>query len=313
MDPLSSKLDTSVLFWGKTSAASAASVPSSYQNIKDANKTKQCCMHPCQPWIISVDRRQVISVWDYKKKSVLCQKHISELIPIPKQNESAPSKSSNNALFHFLRYKSFDGSGSSCSHLDDKESVPVKQQANVQVPTGDVKKVAFADRQAVMFSTGSRLPLSRPSYHNDSRIVILTDNMLIFYDFVSSEVKVLSVNDLGKAQPTSCEIIANNLCAVGCSDGHVRIIDLHTFKLVADLIAHSKTEICLVQNIPVSRNFNMAPCSSAEAPFARFLSAGIDNSAFIWLIRIVNGQVYKTTDGPIAPLATLKKGLCGEY
>ena len=116
---------------------------------------------------------------------------------------------------------------------------------------GDIVEVSFVDRAATLHGTGLKCGLTSPKPAcSESQIMILCENTLIFCDTVTFSCRILSVSDFEKSLPTAAVIIASHHCAVGCSDGHVRIFDVRNLKQLSDLTAHSRTEICMLQNIP---------------------------------------------------------------
>ena len=79
----------------------------------------------------------------------------------------------------------------------------------------------------------------------------------------------------------------------------IRIIDLQTLDVIVKLAAHFTTEIMLIQNVPIIRNFNLAVdgsnivmpkvggnSTSMLCNGVRFISVGADNSAYLWFMTL---------------------------
>ena len=105
---------------------------------------------------------------------------------------------------------------------------------------GGIVSVRFVDRYAVCWSTGKPPGFNySETYNNSSRIMVLCEHCLLFYDYVSGIAHILSAVDLQKP-PTAAEFVAPNFCAVGCSDGQIRIWDCSTWSGCKSLACHTK-------------------------------------------------------------------------
>ena len=150
---VSKPLDISIIYWASGVTSSSSYVPSSSMNIKDANKSKQCEVHPALPHVLSCDRRQVISIWDYSKREIIMQHHISEIFTQSSLSQKTFSKIpshqiSLNVSFLLMQNKSFLSSNSKSSQKSQDSS---QSLANI----GEIIKVKFADNISVSYLSGS--------------------------------------------------------------------------------------------------------------------------------------------------------------
>lgn len=140
-------------------------------------------------------------------------------------------------------------------------------------------------------------------------VLILCENCIVFYDYSARTSRQITASDLSKQSPKSVEVIANNYCAIGCSDGHVRIFDMRAWKVAADMSAHGRTDVTLIKNIPVSRDFNSPSRISLHdnRTACRFISVGTDSSAFIWRFKIIGNDVCCCADDNVTALPPVAK------
>ena len=145
---VSKPLDVSVLYWG-SGVISGTSLPSSVAGLKDANKAKSCELHPLRTLVISADRRQVVTVWDYIKKEVIMQRHISDIgisanlavnRHIHRVNAGGGVRQSSS--FNFLRDKSYA-----------QARPPLQQTSETRLPSvavvpENIVRVSFVDKHA---------------------------------------------------------------------------------------------------------------------------------------------------------------------
>lgn len=106
----SKPLNISVVYWG-SGVIPETSLSSSVSGLKDANKAKACELHPSRPLVISSDRRQVVTVWNYAKKEVVMQKCLHDIAISAGSAKVAQlvksSQQTSTSSFNFLRNKSF--------------------------------------------------------------------------------------------------------------------------------------------------------------------------------------------------------------
>ena len=57
-------------------------------------------------------------------------------------------------------------------------------------------------------------------------LLIHCENAILFYDYITGKLDMITSIDLAKTMPRCVELIAPNYCAIGCSDGHIRILYL---------------------------------------------------------------------------------------
>jgi hypothetical protein len=160
-----------------------------------------------------------------------------------------------------------------------------------------------------MCSTGIKISSTTPTCLSDSMVLILCENCVIFYDYIAKTSRQITTSELSKQAPKSVEVIANNYCAIGCTDGHIRILDMKTWRIVADMNAHGRTDIIMIKNIPVCRDFNVTSSVSLHDHriTCRYISVGRDKSAFIWSLKVIGNELCCCADDDTTPLPPIAK------
>jgi WD40 repeat protein len=120
------------------------------------------------------------------------------------------------------------------------------KQKNV---SGTIRQISFADRNTVQITTGIIINnINEIPFTTDSLIMIVHDQGVIFHDIIKNKSKLLTVAELSK---TICcaDFIHPNICAVGCTDGAIRIWDCKNWCLLKTIQIHIKNEILLIKSI----------------------------------------------------------------
>jgi len=87
------------------------------------------------------------------------------------------------------------------------------------------------------------------SFHSNSRIMIVADTAVIFYDFVAQSGDIITSAELDGKTPSYAEFVGEHLCAIGCSDGVIRIWSCDGGKVIKKLEAHARGEITFLKSI----------------------------------------------------------------
>ena len=74
-----------VSFWG------AGHENGEYSSVKDADKVKFCETHPYHPWIISADRCDMVSIWDYNHRERIMYKSANEIFNLSDSSNTMSS------------------------------------------------------------------------------------------------------------------------------------------------------------------------------------------------------------------------------
>ena len=231
---LKNNLGINVHFWGvDPSTATAAHLP----------KTKLMELHPVKPWILTVDVAGNISLVDYSLKKTILSDTVSALISTT--NDTHSDRRGMSLTYDQRCLSSMSNSfrapkrrnGASSRLFDDFEKPEIEQysaadeakisgthvkQKNV---SGLARQVSFTDKLSVQFNTGHSVPDTGHQFNRDICYLVVSDHTVIFRDATSKQTRTLTALDLAKAHPTCAEFIYFDICAVGCSDGHIRLWD----------------------------------------------------------------------------------------
>jgi WD40 repeat protein len=112
-----------------------------------------------------------------------------------------------------------------------------------------VKFVSFVDHDTIIGNSSQLCHI--PTFNTASMIMIICGSAVIFHDFLINHTQIINTSDLGNKIPTSADFIFNDFCAIGCSDGIIRIWDCMKWKENMQLAAHSKGDILTVKSLPI--------------------------------------------------------------
>jgi hypothetical protein len=147
----SKPLDISVIYWG-SGVIPGISLSSSVSGLKDANKAKACELHPSQPLVISADRRQVVTVWNYVTKEVVMQKCLTDIAISAGSTQVSQyiksSQQSSTSSFNFLRNKSF---AAPSLPYHPMAATGGSNNSGATLPPENIVHVRFADKHAGKF------------------------------------------------------------------------------------------------------------------------------------------------------------------
>ena len=229
---------------------------------EEGDKVKLCHLHPgSRPWVVCVDRDNFVQIWDYSTKGRLLKKNINEIITeaessvvekishrkLPPRRISTQQCRSSR-LFDTVILKRDEIFSPSTSLDSSQKSSAVS--ANPKLSIGNLRSLHFIDGSSIVNNSGDAFSPQVTPFNTETKIMIVADNAIIFYEFSSNKSRALVGADLAGARPMSADFICDGLCAVGCSDGAVRIWDCVKWKEVKSLLAHTK-EVSIVKVLPI--------------------------------------------------------------
>ena len=187
------------------------------------SKIKLCEVHPEYPWAICVDRECIVTVWDFLRKERLMCKSMQELILAADRGGKASTAKASTHFAEDISFMSTRFNDQSIRTSDILEYSLNDDKSTVSKPKeyGDVKRIAFIDRCALQWTCFLPSSSSEYSFNTYSRIMIVCETVILFYDFSSKISNVLSAVELTKP-PSTAEFISLDLCAIGCVDGNIR-------------------------------------------------------------------------------------------
>jgi len=276
-------------------------------------KVKFCEIHPEFSWIISADKANHISVWDYCRKECLQTRSLSSIVSCIDKSFSTVSGSVQPNSFVSARTYSKPSSTLSGyrqkQHLLRRNTQIAEEQYNPNLrlkDIGDIKRVAFIDRTAMQWHCGGiSIPPTSGSFHTYNRIMIVCDGAILFYDFCSGHTVAISSSDLSKQTPCSAEFVYTDLCAVGCSDGTIRIWDCVNWKQVKVFTTTTRGEISVLKSlipktsplgmgIPATGTSNSNGGLSPRESRMRLLSIAHDGSGLVWDSQITGNIIHQS-------------------
>ena len=129
----------------------------------------------------------------------------------------------------------------------------------------------------------------RESFNSDSRILIVCDHVVLFYDFMLDTVVSVAASHTKKS-PTCATFLCLNMVAMGFADGLIRIWNMYNDGLgrrrkpIKTLASHGGVPIALLKVLPMSTEteggYRGGPSPGARC--VRLVSVGGDGSALIW-------------------------------
>lgn len=233
-----------------------------------------------------------------------------------------------------------------CALLDIVRAIDKKRDSSVAddrrlKEIGHVLSVRFVDMWALCWTTGKPpADIVSDTFNNSSRIMVLCEGGILFYDYVTGNAHMLSQVELGRL-PTAAEFVAPNLCAIGCADGQLRVWDCLSWEAGNTLTGHSKGSIIWLKMLPskmcASTGMVENPKGSIDASIAwgggsadfsvasalsvagsdpkddkpRLFSVGQDGGALVWDLAISGNSVSVLGGSPAGQM--LSAGCFGQY
>jgi hypothetical protein len=239
-------------------------------SFKDVPKIKLLDVHPVQSWVVTADESNLVVVWDYRLK-------ISA-------REFYPQDLEDERLNAAIR----------------KRAVGLQSQDRIlkkPTPVGNVRGVRFYDRHVLEWSCQQFAGAMQRNW-----VIVVAENMVLLQDIVTQEVHRISAEDLHdeKARPqspTCAEPLSETLLAIGCPDGHIRIWDCSTSRVVKVLSGgHQKHDLVRLLSCPPPACYRAA---KNEKQRLHLVSTASDGSVAVWnnhfTGNIVEGNSPSTT------------------
>ena len=220
----------------------------------------------------------------------------------------------------------------------DKEGIEKAYLQTIQLnKVGDVKRVSFIDKEAIrwtcgVYSTAATKVFKSPLYdncdssneetdsylfavtsktfHTPQCIMIVCEYAIIFHDYTTRRSSAITTLDFGqtKATPTCAEFISPEICAIGFSDGFIRLWDCLQWKQVKVLNTASKSPVQSLLNLLPKNYFSMSglglPIKDGHGRM-RLLSVQSDGSALIWECDIFGNMILIGDSDPSGYLSAV--------
>lgn len=275
-----------VIFWG-------VDVTKNDLKKDEGDKVRQFDVHVVNTWILAVDRDDEVYVWDFAKNDCIFHKSMMQLVSSAEQrspkrfiNDTTANDqlmksaainnnryyitSNSSPLYNTYQYppslfdeiilgsavkKSlFPSTGTSAdSDIEGVGSSNVTKDCNV-------KLVKFIDESCLCNNTLNNNLLHRPpTFHTPAQIMIVCDMGVLFHSFLSNSstsnrnTRIITLADLNNKIPTTAEFIFNSICAIGCSDGVIRIWDCLKWCEIKQFNAHGKGDVLAIQSLTILR------------------------------------------------------------
>ena len=307
---------------------------------------RECDVHPIDARVIGVSKDNRIEVWNYHSHECVMSKTLSEIVSSIPHSKDASSpfnisidQKPNNFIASRQSY-SLRPSRSvySTCHSNSRVLNPVpdasERTSGSPLKVGDVKVSSFCDMEAIRWNCGmyaaigaratrtslydgedsyvsdlSKLSTSSSTIHTSSCIMIVCETAILFHDYQTGHTSALVGTDLGapKAIPTCAEFISPELCAIGCSDGLIRIWNCEQRKLVKTLNTGSKTALQALKNLLSKDSYspNGLDCPLQEGQGRmRLLSVQTDGMSLIWESEILGNMILIDDEGASGQLTT---------
>jgi hypothetical protein len=296
----------------------------SSHDLRDGAKVTLLEMHPTRPWILSCDKDGEIFLWDFSKNRLLFRKSLNDIYSTIGYEEDNNHTSSNHSMnkshstaisnnirgvnsinqkevTSVNRNKANGFLTSTVAQEISKRSVAIIVNQNIspnisstlkkkesKINFGDVRQIGFADALSVSHFCGVDLRADENLFNSDSRVMVLCDIGVIIYDFVLNTAVTISAEK--DAIPKCSSFIFKDICAIGYSDGQIRIWNFYNepgqHKILKTLSGHQK-EIVLLKVFKVSNDNSDSGDKSAAV---RLLSICMDGIGLFWEFPLLDGS-----------------------
>ena len=246
-------------------------------NLKkdDGDKVKHFEVHTINPWILSIDRDDDISIYDFSKKSKIFQSSLSLLLSSALEssnnnnnvhNASKHTPYNYNSIIYNNKLPSYRSSpmfkyyNNNTNYDNIINNKPLTNDTNMTENTINnaftdnknilVKYIGFADN-SITISSSTNQRCNSEDFTTYGKIIILCNNCILIHDIYSNHTNVIHASDLQHKNPTSIEFICDTICVIGCSDGIVRFWECDRWSEVKQLHGHSKGDILAVKCLPI--------------------------------------------------------------
>jgi hypothetical protein len=199
----------------------------------------------------------------------------------------------------------------------DKEAIRWSCGIYSQTATKALKSPLFAQTPTKTSPETTPFAAMKTTFHTSQCIMLVCETAIVFHDVQSKRSSAITTVDFGasKATPSCAEFINPELCAIGCSDGLIRIWDCLHWKLVKTLNTSSKSPLQALKNLLPKNHFSLSgdeiPCKDGHGRM-RLLSTQADGSSLIWESEIFGNMILIGDEDPTGHMATTAAGMvCG--
>ena len=228
-------------------------------------------VHTINPWILSIDRDDDISIYDFSKKSKIFQSSLSFLLSnaliernnnnyINNASKQAYNSKVNNNLTSYRSSPMFKYYNNNTNYDNIINNNPLTNDTNMTENAINntftdnknitVKYIGFADN-SITLSSSTNQRCNSEDFTTYGKIVILCNNCILIHDIYSNHTNIIPSSDLQHKNPTSIEFMCDTICVIGCSDGIVRFWECDRWSEVKQLHGHSKGDILVVKCLPI--------------------------------------------------------------
>lgn len=193
----------------------------------------------------------------------------------------------------------------------DAAAIPVPSSATA-ASYGSIRSMHIADYSHLLRKWNKKPTAQIPfnSLHSESLLMLLCDQAVLFHDWKGNFTRVISCADMeSKASPTCAEFIHEDVLAIGCSDGVIRLWSVSKWTFMKSLTAHakkSKSELFCVRSLPDDKHTSKIGYE-VEENCMRFISTSKDCTSYMWLGSVADGGGIVDLTEPIATLVQVKK------
>ena len=259
------------------------------ETISDSGPVACCALHPTDTLALYATSGSVIVCYDFASHRTLLRKSLKEIVAA--NVERSPPTVLTPSVFGPP-----DPLGPKLpKHCRTHSEKPIETRKISLLPSsavlnvGSVKAVQFSgysSLQSLWIGKKAKRSILN-TIHSDSLVTIICEMGVIFYDMNKNLTRSISYHDLDKTSPSSVEFIHFELCAVGCSDGCIRIFDTTALKCKRVLNSHCKNtksnDVCIIKCIPDEVTDHLS------SYLLRFLSMSHDSIGYVWY-GVVSGE-----------------------
>ncbi|KAF0701271.1 Aste57867_8200 [Aphanomyces stellatus] len=234
-------------------------------NSKKKSKMTGVTFHPVRPWVAAVESKEFGIVWNYETKEVI--KHFSLQIG----DEATPL----------------------ADKKEDVAAITKSMTTTFSPKLGSSKAKAtsvlmFFDRETISHVSG----IARGIDCFEEWLIIFTLNKIVFCDINDPlSNRVVTPDELGKASPTSIEMLPGGFLAIGCSDGKIRVWSPRLWTVCHVIDMGVVKEIPHMILVPDAA----PPASSAANAFHCYLiTVNQDGKAIVWSIHRAKNEFQQS-------------------
>jgi len=250
-------------------------------------------VHPTHPWIVVSKKDGSLAIIDHTQGDDITNFKLDGFFKYRKKQQASVAKKSRDEkkekMGTLLSVKFFDADVITVKNsFKPKDIIPLNKPTP---PSGQNDDPTASNPRVDQTARGS---LSGEPGHIDcvdvpfKYIVILTDLLVMFYDYVNYLWSGFDISQISSNKPLTCmQFFPHNTnIAFGCSDGAIHLFDTPTMKLAPKIKAHSHSK-------PIERLFSF--CGKADVPNAPAVDV-----VYLVCVSTDSVAVWDTTNEPKA-------------